>query len=512
MLPVATAIFSAAIAALIWWLLTPLRTGLRSIPGPWYRQYSELFQVYDAYKGRTGQATQSLHRKYGPVVQIGHRTVSFSDPAMIDVVYSYRNPLPKGKDWAAMNHELDGKTIPSIINSLDAKTHTAIKRPIAGIFSMSNVTKSEVFINSSIKDLVKQFDQQFNGENCGKSFSISGWMHSFAYDCVMKLTLSSDLGLMSGDADHAAMFKGVDTAQTFLAMALIMPQLRTILRNTPLFKIFLARQGSFARVARETIQTRTNNGGYTTEETADLMSAFVEAQQKHPDVVSDLVLNGYVTLPIYAGSNSVAVGMTSILYLLGKHPRVQEKLHKSLVDSGLPMPPPWSQISKLTYLEAVIRECFRYHPATALLSRRIVPQGPGLTLPDGRVLPPGTTVAVNGCVTHFHKETYGDDVHTFRPERWLRDDNESEAAYKYRLQKMHKADLTFGHGEWVCIGNNIAKCEIHKAVATLYSIFEIELADPAKEWEVRETILRKQVGIDAKLSFRPGRSLADLAP
>ena len=34
----------------------------------------------------------------------------------------------------------------------------------------------------------------------------------------MKLTLSSDLGLMRGDADHAAMFKGVDTAQTFLAM------------------------------------------------------------------------------------------------------------------------------------------------------------------------------------------------------------------------------------------------------------------------------------------------------
>lgn len=254
-----------------------------------------------------------------------------------------------------------------------------------------------------------------------------------------------------------------------------MPQLRTILRNTPLFKIFLARQGSFARVARETIQTRTDNGGYTTEETADLMSAFVEAQKKHPDVVSDLVLNGYVTLPIYAGSNSVAVGLTSILYLLGKHPRVQEKLHKSLVQSGLPMPPPWSQISKLTYLEAVIRECFRYHPATALLSRRIVPPGPGLTLPDGRVLPPGTTVAVNGCVTHFHKETYGDDVHSFRPERWLRDDNESEAAYNYRLQKMHKADLTFGHGEWVCIGNNIAKCEIHKAVATLYSIFEASL-------------------------------------
>lgn len=43
------------------------------------------------------------------------------------------------------------------------------------------------------------------------------------------------------------------------------------------------------------------------------------------------------------------------------------------------------------------------------------------------------------------------------------------------------------------------------------NIAKIELADPAKEWEVRETILRKQVGVDAKLSFRPGRSLGDLA-
>jgi cytochrome P450 len=261
-----------------------------------------------------------------------------------------------------------------------------------------------------------------------------------------------------------------------IVQALVMPELRTVLRQTPLYKMFLARQGTFARVARETIQTRTEHGGYTTAETADLMSAFVEAQKKHPDVVTDLVLNGYVTLPIYAGSNSVAVALTSVLYLLGKNPHVQEKLYKSLVESKLPMPPPWNQITKLTYLEAVIRECFRYHPATSLISRRLVPEGPGLKLADGRVLPPGTTVGVNGCVTHFHKPTYGEDVHTFRPERWLKYESEGEEEYAYRLKNMHKADLTFGHGEWVCIGSNIARCEIHKVVATLYSIFDVSFS------------------------------------
>jgi hypothetical protein len=96
-----------------------------------------------------------------------------------------------------MNHELDGKTIPSIINALDAKTHTAIKRPIAGVFSMSNVTKSEAFINSSIRDLMKLFDNKFNGDNHGKTFPISSWMHS----CKLYLRLNSILS--AADTHHS---------------------------------------------------------------------------------------------------------------------------------------------------------------------------------------------------------------------------------------------------------------------------------------------------------------------
>ena len=37
----------------------------------------------------------------------------------------------------------------------------------------------------------------------------------------MKLTLSSDLGLMRQESDYDGMFKGVDEAQTFLAMVSI---------------------------------------------------------------------------------------------------------------------------------------------------------------------------------------------------------------------------------------------------------------------------------------------------
>ena len=39
-----------------------------------------------------------------------------------------------------------------------------------------------------------------------------------AYDTIMKLTVSADFGLIRGEADQAAMFKGVDAAQTYRAM------------------------------------------------------------------------------------------------------------------------------------------------------------------------------------------------------------------------------------------------------------------------------------------------------
>ena len=57
----------------------------------------------------------------------------------------------------------------------DTQSHAAIKRPISGIYSMSNVTKSERFIDESILQFVNQLDQEFNGT--GKTLSVFQWAH-----------------------------------------------------------------------------------------------------------------------------------------------------------------------------------------------------------------------------------------------------------------------------------------------------------------------------------------------
>lgn len=62
----ATAIFSGALAGLLWLLLTPFRTGLRSIPGPWFRQFTGRYLIHTHIRGQLSNATQSFSRSTMP--------------------------------------------------------------------------------------------------------------------------------------------------------------------------------------------------------------------------------------------------------------------------------------------------------------------------------------------------------------------------------------------------------------------------------------------------------------
>lgn len=252
-----------------------------------------------------------------------------------------------------------------------------------------------------------------------------------------------------------------------------MPWIHDLLKGTPVMWLFQKRIGSFPRRARELIANRRANGATKTNGREDLLSQILDTQTKHPQTVDERVLHGYATTPLVAGAETVTIGLTSVVYFVGKHPEILAKLRAELQSSGLHVPPPWAAIHKLPYLDAVIRESFRCHPIAAMLSRRIIPSGPGLHLEDGHRLPAGTAVAVSGWSTHFDKDTYGNDVHDFRPERWLKGPMENEDDYAERLRKMNRADLTWGAGDRSCLGKNIAKCEMYKVVATLYSLFDV---------------------------------------
>jgi hypothetical protein len=88
---------------------------------------------------------------------------------------------------------------------------------------------------------------------------------------------------------------------------------------------------------------------------------------------------------------------------------------------------------------------------------------PGLVC--GQLVPDRIDVGVYSPVLHRRAEIFGADVDTFRPERWLSDEE--------KARKMKNAMLTFSRGKYNCLGKHIARMGIAKLVSSMMRAFTL---------------------------------------
>ena len=79
------------------------------------------------------------------------------------------------------------------------------------------------------------------------------------------------------------------------------------------------------------------------------------------------------------------------------------------------------------------------HPAVGMSLPRRVPEG-GFEV-DRKYLPAGSVIGANPWVVHRKEEIFGEDVYSFKPERWLIEDNGD----------MHRYFFAFGSGARMCL-------------------------------------------------------------
>lgn len=63
---------------------------LNKAPGPLLAGVTDLWRAYQQYNGKLGHRLLDLHSKHGPIVRYGVRSISISDPEVINVVYGSR--------------------------------------------------------------------------------------------------------------------------------------------------------------------------------------------------------------------------------------------------------------------------------------------------------------------------------------------------------------------------------------------------------------------------------------
>ncbi|RKK93892.1 hypothetical protein BFJ68_g15369 [Fusarium oxysporum] len=129
----------------------------------------------------------------------------------------------------------------------------------------------------------------------------------------------------------------------------------------------------------------------------DFLSKYVARHRKDPLTYNDwYVLSGCAS-NMTPGSDTTGISLSAIMYFLITSPKVLGRLRQEVAkhqERALhPRHFSFKEVQGMEYLQAVIKEGLRLHPAVGQPLERIVPKG-GATI-TGQFFPEGTIVGVN---------------------------------------------------------------------------------------------------------------------
>lgn len=148
-----------------------------------------------------------------------------------------------------------------------------------------------------------------------------------------------------------------------------------------------ARHGGLRNFAIREVEARKDRGS----DRQDILSKLFATQKEKSSEFPESAIMSMASSNIFAGSDTTAVSMRAVIYYLLKNPQYKSKLIREIDDrvqaGKLSNPPKLSEANDMPYLQAVLYEGTRCHPAVGMSLPRVVPEG-GFEV-DGHYLPAG---------------------------------------------------------------------------------------------------------------------------
>jgi len=219
------------------------------------------------------------------------------------------------------------------------------------------------------------------------------------------------------------------------------------------------------------------------QQSADLLSALLQARDEDGTSMSDQQVRDEVVTLIFTGSETTALALSYVWYLLALHGEVQARLASEVDEVLGGRPPALDDLPRLTYTEKVIKEALRlYPPVWAFVRQAVQPVELG-----GYTLPARTTVVMSQWIVHRDRRFFG-QPDEFVPERWTME-------FEKQLPKF--AYFPFGGGQRTCIGASFAKMEIALLLAAMAQNFRVSLTPGFKLELLPSITLQPKQGISA---------------
>ncbi|KAH7322542.1 cytochrome P450 [Stachybotrys elegans] len=496
---VAYAVVAAVIGKIAWqWFR------LRRIPGPFLAKLTNLPRAYWVWSRRPHEIHIELHEKHGHLVRFGPNMVSAGNAQEVDKIYRLHSPLGKacyspdcGSDFYHVILPMSkGKILPGLFATQDEGIHRMLKRPIGGIYSMSNLTSFESLVDATIEAFMEQLDKRFVKTRAVCDWGL--WLQYFAFDVVGEITFSTRLGFLEHGKDIDGIMDSIWRWFQYVAVVGQIPWVDYLWVKNPI--VSRLRPASWSPMVAFAVKQQNEREAKMAAgepvNSKDFLSRFLAAMEKDPSIPK-WALTAWTSSNVLAGSDTTAIFLRTLFKNLGEHPQTLQKL-RAEIDAArargeLSRIVTWKESRRLPYLEACIQEAGRIHPPFGLNLERVVPAG-GIEI-SGEHIPEGTIVGMNAWVVHRDRQVFGADADKWRPERWIEAD-------PVQRKKMDDGLLTFGAGHRTCLGKHISLLEIYKLVPTILQEYEFTFANPSKVWRVENRWFVPQFDFMAYISKR----------
>ncbi|ORY63884.1 cytochrome P450 [Pseudomassariella vexata] len=438
---------------------------LSEIPGPFWASITRLWQICYLLKGEEALEVVALHDKHGHFVRIAPNEVSVSHPDGPRLLLLA--PLRKG-NWYTL-FALPDWRFQNPMSTLDPKEKVERSKWLSSGYSLSNILKSEEYIDKNIAHLQDWMDKYAADH---KPMHLDKFLSYTVFDNTGEALFSEPFGFISEGRDVGGALRNNEILNPVVAAFGFLTVFQWIFANPVVTWLGVLPMGHLFDTTTRAMKKRQKNP----DARFDIAAHWFRMQQKNPDRLSLRQVEAQATLSVGGGADTISCGIQSFVYHMMRRPELWERarheidaVNKDGICQGTPVS--FSEAQNMPFLQACVKEALRILGPTPSGLPRVAPKG-GLSIGD-RHFPEGTVLSIHGHVMQLSKEHWGPDAREFNPNRWFADD----------IGTKEKFWLVFGVGYNSCPGQHLARVQITKMAATIVRDYDILQVDPCSEWK-----------------------------
>jgi len=399
---------------------------------------------------------ETMHEKYGLVYRdnlFGVRSVAMLGPEANELILFDRDKnFSSSIGWGFLLDQL----FPRGLMLMDFDEHRLHRKALGVAFKPAAMKAYLGALSNGISRRIAEWHLAGSGQ--------AGTTDIKFYPAMKQLTLdlaaTSFLGIELGPQATAVNLAFVNM------VAAIVGVVRRPIPGTLMRKGVKGREAILAFFSREIPRRRAGDA-------TDLFSELCRATKEDGSLLTDREICDHMSFLMMAAHDTLTSSVTSLLYLLAKHPEWQDKLRKEMHGLSLPpgVPLPYERLSELALLEMAFKEAMRINPP--------VPGIPRAAVRDfhfkGYDIPAGTRVVVSTLFTHRAPEIWPDPLR-FDPMRFT--DAAVRARHKY-------AWVPYGGGAHMCLGLHFSYMQAKSFFYHLLTTTKVSLAhDYLPRWQM----------------------------